>query len=150
MKILREIGVISRALDSIANIEFKECNLAKGQYLYLVRIVEQPGMIQEQLADLIKVDKTTASRAIKKLAAKGLIEQRTDTANKKIKKLYPTTIGIAVNEFILKEHRYSEKIATKGLSAEEVEVLAYLLTKVRKNIDKDWHFIKKGQTRIYE
>jgi len=38
MNILREIGIIARALDSIANIEFRDLNLARGQYLYLVRI----------------------------------------------------------------------------------------------------------------
>ena len=55
-EILREIGMIARALDSISNIEFKEHNLTKGQYLYLVRICENPGIIQEKLAEMIKVD----------------------------------------------------------------------------------------------
>ncbi|MGB9942163.1 MarR family transcriptional regulator, partial [Bacillus subtilis] len=36
--ILREIGMIARALDSISNIEFKDLDLTRGQYLYLVRI----------------------------------------------------------------------------------------------------------------
>lgn len=45
--VLREIGAISRALDSISNIEFKKYELTKGQYLYLVRICENPGIIQE-------------------------------------------------------------------------------------------------------
>ncbi|CEE00110.1 hypothetical protein B4064_3712 [Caldibacillus thermoamylovorans] len=36
-EILREIGMIARALGSISNIEFKEFDLTKGQYLYLVR-----------------------------------------------------------------------------------------------------------------
>ncbi|HWL27143.1 MAG TPA: MarR family transcriptional regulator, partial [Ureibacillus sp.] len=49
-EILREIGMIARALDSISNIEFKELDLTKGQYLYLVRIYENPGIIQEKLA----------------------------------------------------------------------------------------------------
>lgn len=39
-EILREIGMIARALDSISNIEFKEYDLTKGQYLYLVRLCE--------------------------------------------------------------------------------------------------------------
>ena len=34
--ILREIGMIARALDSISNIEFKEHDLTKGQYLYIL------------------------------------------------------------------------------------------------------------------
>ena len=39
-EILREIGMIARALDSISNIEFKEYDLTKGQYLYLVGYVK--------------------------------------------------------------------------------------------------------------
>ncbi|MGX1082884.1 DNA-binding MarR family transcriptional regulator [Bacillus sp. SLBN-57] len=86
--ILREIGMIARALDSISNIEFKEHDLTKGQYLYLVRICENPGIIQEKLAEMIKVDRTTAARAIKKLEMKGFIERRDDEHNKKIKQTF--------------------------------------------------------------
>ncbi len=35
-EIIREIGMIARVLDSISNIEFKEHELTKGQYLYLL------------------------------------------------------------------------------------------------------------------
>jgi len=31
MSVLREIGIIARALDSIANIEFRDIELARGQ-----------------------------------------------------------------------------------------------------------------------
>lgn len=75
--------MIARALDSISNIEFKEFDLTKGQYLYVVRICEQPGIIQEKLADLIKVDRTTAARAIAKLEKNNFIEKRDDQVNKK-------------------------------------------------------------------
>lgn len=61
MEILREIGMIARALDSISNIEFKEYELTKGQYL--VRIFENPEIIQDKLAEMIKVDRTSAARA---------------------------------------------------------------------------------------
>ncbi len=88
-EILREIGMIARALDSISNIEFKEYELTKGQYLYLVRICENPGIIQEKLSEMIKVDRTTAARAIKKLEINGFIEKKEDESNKKIKKTFP-------------------------------------------------------------
>lgn len=83
--ILREIGMIARALDSISNIEFKDLDLTRGQYLYLVRIYENPGIIQEKLAEMIKVDRTTAARAIKKLEMQGFIQKLPDEQNKKIK-----------------------------------------------------------------
>lgn len=39
-EILREIGMIARALDSISNIEFKEFDLTKGQYCILFEYVK--------------------------------------------------------------------------------------------------------------
>lgn len=148
-EVLREIGMIARALDSISNIEFKEFALTKGQYLYLVRICENPGIILEKLTEMIKVDRTTASRAIKKLEMNGFIEKRADPHNKKIKKLYPTEKGERVYPFIRRENDYSNAVALNGLSETEVETLFNLLQRVRKNIGKDWDYVKKGNKRNY-
>ncbi|WP_026567193.1 MarR family winged helix-turn-helix transcriptional regulator [Bacillus sp. UNC41MFS5] len=148
-EILREIGMIARALDSISNIEFKEYDLTKGQYLYLVRICENPGIIQEKLAELIKVDRTTAARAIKKLEMSGFIEKKDDQQNKKIKKLFPTEKGNNVYPFIRRENDYSNMVALDGFSEREVETMFNLLQRVRKNIEIDWEFVKKGNKRNY-
>ena len=148
-EILRGIGMIARALDSIANIEFKEYNLTRGQYLYLIRICENPGIIQEKLAEMIKVDRTTASRAIKKLEANGFIEQRADAANRKIKRIFPTEKGKAISPNISRENEHSERVALQGLSEEEATVLSGLLQTVRKNVEGDWEYVKKGNKRNY-
>ena len=148
-EILREIGMIARALDSIANIEFKEYDLTRGQYLYLIRICENPGIIQEKLAEMIKVDRTTASRAIKKLEANGFIEKRADAANRKIKRIRPTEKGKAIAPNISRENEHSERVALQGLSEEEATVLSGLLQTVRKNVEGDWEYVKKGNKRNY-
>ncbi|URJ62610.1 MarR family winged helix-turn-helix transcriptional regulator [Paenibacillus polymyxa] len=149
MEVLREIGMIARALDSISNIEFKEYDLTKGQYLYLVRICENPGIIQEKLAEMIKVDRTTASRAIKKLVINGFIEKKEDNHNQKIKKLFPTDKGNNVYPFIKRENDYSNNVALEGFSEREVETIFNLLQRVRENIGEDWEFVKKGNKRNY-
>ncbi|MGE7770757.1 MarR family winged helix-turn-helix transcriptional regulator [Viridibacillus arvi] len=148
-EILREIGMIARALDSISNIEFKEYDLTKGQYLYLVRICENPGIIQEKLAEMIKVDRTTASRAIKKLEINGFIEKKEDEHNKKIKRLFPTDKGKIVFPIIKRENDYSNRIALTGFSEREAETIFHLIKKIRKNIEIDWEFVKKGNKRNY-
>lgn len=147
--ILREIGMIARALDSISNIEFKEHNLTKGQYLYLVRICENPGIIQEKLAEMIKVDRTTAARSIKKLETEGFIEKKDDHHNKKIKKLFPTEKGREVYPFLRREGDYSEKVALTGFSEQEREKVFQLVQRIRKNIEGDWEAVKKGKKREY-
>lgn len=147
--ILREIGMIARALDGISNIEFKTLSLTKGQYLYLVRIGENPGIIQEKVADMLKVDRTTAARAIQKLVDNNFVEKRVDEKNKKIKKLYVTEKGEAIWPYIARENRYSNVVALKGFSTKEAEALHKALEKVRKNIEVDWELVKKGQKRQY-
>ena len=148
-EILREIGMIARALDSISNIEFKEYDLTKGQYLYLVRIFENPGIIQERLAEMIKVDRTTASRAIKRLEINGFIEKKVDESNKKVNKLFPTEKGKNVYHIIKRENDYSNTVALKGFSEKEAQSIYNLLQRVRRNIDKDWDFVKRGNKRKY-
>ena len=148
-EILREIGMIARALDSIGNIEFKEYDLTKAQYLYLVRIFENPGIIQERLAEMIKVDRTTASRAIKRLEINGFIEKKVDKNNKKVNKLFPTEKGKNVYHFIKRENDYSNTVALEGFSEKEAQSIYNLLQRVRKNIDKDWDFVKRGNKRKY-
>ncbi|MCU5111496.1 MarR family transcriptional regulator [Bacillus wiedmannii] len=148
-EILREIGKIARALDSISNIEFKEYDLTKGQYLYLVRICENPGIIQEKLAEMIKVDRTTAARAIKKLKINGFIDKKDDEHNKKIKKLFPTEKGKNVYPFIKRENDYSNMVALDGFTEVEMENLFNLLQRVSENVEVDWEFVKKGNKRNY-
>lgn len=148
-EVLREIGMIARALDSISNVEFKDLALSKGQYLYLVRIYENPGIIQEELANLIKVDKTTASRALKKLVVAGLITRENSAKNQKNKHLFVTNKGKELYSFIKRENDYSEKMALSGLTSTEQVQLEQLLTKVCQNVDQDWKFVKQGGKRKY-
>lgn len=149
IEVLRDIGKIARALDSIANIEFKEYQLSKGQYLYLIRIFENPGIIPDRLAEMIKVDRTTAARAIKKLEEKGFIRKEADDVNKKIRRLFVTEDGAKLVPIIQLENQYSNQIALENLSKKEIEAFSKALKIVAATIDKEWTSVKKGNKRPY-
>ncbi|KRM78355.1 transcriptional regulator [Lapidilactobacillus dextrinicus DSM 20335] len=147
--ILRTVGDISRALDVIANIEFKDLNLTKGQYVYLVRIVENPGIIQSRLAELIKVDRTTVAHAVKKLEHNGLITREFSDTNKKNKGLFATNQGKKLYPLIIRENNYSNQNALAGLSPDQIDQLDQLLQQVMHNIETDWQQVISGQKRQY-
>lgn len=147
--ILRQIGTIARALDSIANVEFKEMNLNRGQYLYLTRIKENPGIISNHLAELLSVDRTTTARAIQKLEKSGLIEKTCDQQNKKIKHLFVTNKGAELAQKIERENVYSNNLSLAGLDSKQRTELANLLQVVEKNVSANWHFVKNGGKREY-
>lgn len=148
-KIFREIGMIARCTATISDIEFKEINLAKGQYLYLVRIYENPGIIQERVADMLKVDRTTAAKAIKKLVEMELVKKTKSENNKKELKLYCTSKGEELYPFLQREEEYTVQSAMEGMNVEEKEMIFELLHKMRINIEKEWKDIKKGNKRRY-
>ena len=146
---LRAIGVVARALDSIANIEFQAADLTRGQYLYLMRIVETPGIIQAALGEMLKVDRATVARSVMKLCRQGLVIRRTDPDNAKRQLLYATEAGKAAYDLIDRENAYSLKRALAGMSEEEVATLTRLLDRMSQNIDADWHLVKNGGQRHY-
>ncbi|WP_376774609.1 MarR family winged helix-turn-helix transcriptional regulator [Clostridium thailandense] len=82
--ILREIGTLFRCIHSISDIKFKEINLQKGQFIFLTRICENQGINQIDLSNLLKVDKTTTTKAIQKLIEAGYIEKKRDDNDKRI------------------------------------------------------------------
>lgn len=147
--ILHQIGTIARALDSIANIEFKDINLSRGQYLYLVRIYEEPGIISDHLASILNVDRTTAARSIQKLVKGNLVSKEKDDKNKKIRHLYVTNKGRELAKFIQKENIYSNEMALNGLSSVERDELRNLLQVVEENVSENWNFVKNGGKRTY-
>ncbi len=46
-----------------------------------------------------------------------------------------------------KEGEYTDKVALSGFSLDETETMLHLLQRVRKNIEVDWEFVKKGNER---
>lgn len=148
-EILREIGKIYRCLDSISNIEFKQFDLAKGQYAYLVRVCENPGIIQERVAEMLKVDRATASRAIQKLEQSGFINKENDPVNKKVLLLFPTKKGQEVYEILREEENYTNETALQNISVEEQKTLLKLLENMRTCLEPDWTLVKKGGQRQY-
>ena len=140
--ILRDIGVIARALDSISNIEFKEIDLTKGQFIYLTRICENPGIIQEKLAEMLKL---IALRLLEllKISKNHMIVKKNDATNKKNKLLFPTEKGKSLYPFIIRENNHSNAVALQGFSQKEITDLSLALKRVKQNISEDWSKVKR-------
>ena len=74
--ILREIGAVSRCIYSIGDIKYKDKNLQRGQFIFLLRICENQGINLIELSNLMKVDKTTSTKAVQKLINEGYLEKK--------------------------------------------------------------------------
>lgn len=148
-KVLREIGNIFRGLATISNVEFKAIGLHNGSYLYLNRIAENPGIINDELAVITRTDRTTTAKTVKKLVDSNLVRKEHDAINKKVRRLFVTDKGKELYYQLIKEENYSEKTALNHLSDSERLDLIRLLKIIDKNISNDLELIKNGEERKY-
>lgn len=136
--ILREIGAITRCINSISDIKYKNINLQKGQFVFLIRVCENPGINQRDLSKLLKVDKTTTAKAIQKLIGVGYIERKEDAVDKRMWRLYPLQKALEAYDYIIKEENRVNLDYYNNYSKEEQNSLYELLNKLRANIEEDW------------
>jgi DNA-binding MarR family transcriptional regulator len=140
--ILRETGMLARCIQSISDINFKELHLQKGQYIYLTRICENPGISLIDLATMLKVDKSSATKAIPKLEEAGYISKQRDDSDKRLWRLYPESKGLKVYEAVIKEENRNISVCFENFSDEEKTIALSIVSRMKENIEEDWKEIK--------
>ena len=71
--ILRDIDTLTREIHALYELKFKNYDLHRGQFLFLTRVYENPGITLGNLSYELKMDKTTITRAIQKLIDYGYV-----------------------------------------------------------------------------
>ncbi|WP_434511130.1 MarR family winged helix-turn-helix transcriptional regulator [Desulfitobacterium sp. AusDCA] len=140
--ILREVGTLARSIQSISDIKFKEINLQRGQFIFLTRVFENPGINQIDLSNLLKVDKATTTKAMQKLVDEGYITKIRDEIDKRMWRLYPTDQAKSVYAMIIEEENRNISVCFSDLTEGEQQLVYRLVKKMRENIEQDWKKLK--------
>lgn len=130
-QLFRQMGAISRQAMMTMNQEASQYSLDNNLFLILTRIVENPGINQSQLAQMIQMDKTTLSRALKKLEKQELISKKNKTQNKKFKELYPLTPALKLYDRLIGFEDTYIQTALHQLTSSELFQLENILTKIQ-------------------
>jgi len=115
------IARINAYLQIVVNHHLEEYGIGSGQYMFLINIYENQGISQKELSSLIKIDKATTAKALKKLEVQGYINRVTSAEDKRYNKLYLSEKAIAfmpkLNEVLAK----TSSDFTSGVSDEEYD-----------------------------
>ena len=144
-RVLREVGMISRCVNTIADAEYRRFSLEKGQYLYVVRVCEYPGINQETLSNMLKVDRSTTAKAVGKLIKQGYIRKERSEKDKRSYKLYPTPRARQAYEVLRGVEDRAAEHALRNFNDDERMMVLTLLAKMRKNVEQDWETMKAGK-----
>ena len=132
---LRLMGTLSRLVMNEGNQRFAKYDLNNNQFIYLIRICEQPGLFFSQLADQMKMDRTTNYRAVQNLIKKGYVIKRNHAENKKVRCLYPTAAGQALYPELHAYEQWCAELVGEKLTAGQRQVLFESLNLVTTNIE---------------
>jgi len=113
----------------------EEHNIGQGQFMYLLELYIEDGRNQEELAEVLKIDKGTTARAIKKLEENGFVRRQKDENDKRSNRVYLTEEGKVVkNDIFFILNQWDEKMSEQ-LNKEERELMIKLLKRVCSNIN---------------
>ncbi|MDO4545844.1 MAG: MarR family winged helix-turn-helix transcriptional regulator [Bacillota bacterium] len=114
----------------------KKFGLTGHQMGYLKHICQRPGISQEELAQLHRIDKGAVAKAIKGLVGKGYVRREKNPDDKRAYRLFPTAKAIKLSEKAQCHGEDIEKKMTAGMTEEEIRTLKILLAKLTDNIAK--------------
>lgn len=140
--ILREIGMVSRCIHTISDIKFRELDLQKGQFIFLTRVCEHPGINQIDLSNLLKVDKTTTTKAIQKLIDLGYIRKTRDALDKRMWRLFAEKKGLQIYPLVIEEENRNIDVCLTSFTEDEKEIVHQLVKRMRQNIENSWKELK--------
>lgn len=141
-EILREIGALSRSIHSINDAALRTYGLQRGQFPFLTRICESPGLTPTQLAAALRMDKTTTTKAVQKLVEIGLVAKEPDPRDKRGFRLLPTGEALRLYQTILDLENHNIETCFAGFSPEEESLVLDLIRRMRENSDEEWQRLK--------
>ena len=125
---------ITRCLDTMREGQFQKYGLTRGQHSFLTRIHENPGINQENLSFLLKVDRSTTAKALKKLIEKGYVQKVHPQNNKRDWILFVTDEGAILNEKMEAAVNVPLQQLYQGLSDREIARLYKAMQLMDSNI----------------
>lgn len=142
-KVLRFVGILARSISSSGDIKYREFNIQKGQHMFLTRICENSEINFVDLSNMLKVDKTTTTKAVNKLVEIGYVNKQQDDNDKRGYKLTATKKGLEIYDLLIEEENRQIQICFKSFSEEEKQVVTKLLKRMSENIEEYWIEAKK-------
>ncbi|MFH1014244.1 MAG: MarR family transcriptional regulator [Thermoplasmatota archaeon] len=113
--------------------QLERYNIGSGQFHYLMLLYHKDGINQETLSEILKIDKATSARAIRKLEETGYITRKRDQQDKRAYKIYLTKKAQNLRPTIKNILQEWTKQLLQGITKEEEQHLLDLLERIAHN-----------------
>ncbi len=130
------ISIIYRYAHAFLDKKLAHANVSSGLVPFIYHIFRSAGLSQDELSEMIGIDKTTTARAIKTLVNLGYVSRNRDRVDKRIYRLYLTIKGRALIPEIKQVMTEWTSVISHGLSQEDKSQLQQTLRRMAENAKK--------------
>ena len=102
LNVARCFAILHRRSQNFLVEACQKLGLTYSEYVLFMRVFENEGTSQEDLAALLFVDKAVVTRTMKLLEEKNLIYREKDAVDRRMKRIYLTEFGRSQQEFLVK------------------------------------------------
>lgn len=130
------ISIIDRYSQMYIERAYRDSDLGQGQIYLLLTLFQQDGVSQDALSKQLKLDKTTVTRAMKKLEESGYITRVPSSEDRRINLVYLTDKANGIHQEILSTMLQWTDILSEGFALEEKELFLNMLQRTAVNAVK--------------
>ena len=125
---------VARLVRTLADRRARAHGMTRAQWMILFRLRRRGGLTQRELAEILEVEPITVGRLVDRLEGRGLIERRSDPADRRVWRLHLTPAADPVLAEIDEARRAFDAEATRGLSAGDRGGAVAALLKMKSNL----------------
>lgn len=131
------LNLVSRLARVSSDKRAREYGMTRAQWIILVRVEREPGLSQQELADILEVEPISVGRLVDKLEERELVERRRDPKDRRVWRLHnlPAATPIMDTIFAFREE-FNAKIMT-GMNRDEVDIFIDKLLVMKANLTED-------------
>ncbi len=127
------ISITYRQYQHYMREELKKYKIGNSEYPILLCLNNNPGICQNEVSRLTKLNKSLTSRGVKKLIEYEYLYQEDDLHHKQKQKLFLTKRGEQLIPDLKKIITHWKEIILKDLSDSEIETLYRVMEKIDQN-----------------
>ena len=108
--------------------------MTRAQWVILARLSRQPGLSQNEMAAICEVEPITVGRLIDRLEMRGLVERRSDPADRRIRRLHLLPAAQPILDEIARYRDELTEVILEGMEGAAREQLADALLQIKNNL----------------
>jgi MarR family transcriptional regulator for hemolysin len=127
---MKYINIISRCAAQYRNERLENSDLNGSQCTYILNICKNPGISQDELADMIYINKSNVTRQLAALEENGYITRNLCETDRRVTEVYPTQKALDILPHIRELLRTWNEYITSDLTEEEKQQFFTLLERI--------------------